>query len=210
MKQNNNGAKSASSRQQNTAAAAGKRQTKNKSEDLMKLFQEELKDIYGAEKQLSEALPEVIEAVENTDLKEAFTDHLAETKEHAKRIEKVFSMLSIDREEKKCKAMEGLIQEAKDIIKEFEAGSVRDCALIIGAQKIEHYEIATYGSLCELAEVLGKHRVSNILDTTLEEEENADRNLTALAEMVNDEAMETIEDAGEAVEETNTVETAST
>jgi ferritin-like metal-binding protein YciE len=153
------------------------------------VFETELKDIYNAEKQLVKAIPEMAEAASSEDLKQAFEDHLEETKEHVKRIEKAFSILGIDREEETCEAMEGLIKEGKEIIDEFEEGEVRDCALIIGAQKIEHYEIAAYGSLCELAEVMGKHRVADLLDETLEEEENADKKLTEVAEMVNDGAI---------------------
>lgn len=162
-------------------------------ESLKRVFEEELKDIYGAEKQLIAALPEMAKAANSEELKQAFEDHLEETKEHAKRIEKIFGLLSLDREAKKCKAMAGLIEEGKDIIKDFEKGSVRDSALIIGAQKIEHYEIAAYGSLCELAEVMGKHQIANILDTTLEEEEETDSLLTSIAETVNDNAMNDIE-----------------
>ncbi len=170
-----------------TTKETGKTSQKN-SESLRKVFEEELKDIYGAEKQLIIALPEMAREAHTEELKQAFEDHLEETKEHAKRIEKIFGLLSLDREAKKCKAMAGLIEEGKDIIKDFEKGSARDSALIIGAQKIEHYEIAAYGSLCELAEVMGKHQIANILDTTLEEEEEADSLLTSISETVNDNA----------------------
>jgi ferritin-like metal-binding protein YciE len=186
------------SQKEKSAGAAG-------NEGLMKVFEEELKDIYGAEKQLMTALPEMMEAAKSEDLKQAFEEHLEQTKEQAKRIEQIFSMLSIDREAKKCKAMAGLIEEGKDIIKDFEKGSVRDSALIIGAQKIEHYEIAAYGSLCELAEVLGKHKVANLLDITLEEEEETDSLLTKIAESVNDCALE---DSGNNESDENETKTA--
>jgi ferritin-like metal-binding protein YciE len=165
---------------------------KNSVKTIKDVFEEELKDIYGAEKQLLKALPEVINAAKSDELKEVVSDHLEQTKEQVKRIEKIFGMLGIDREEKKCEAMEGLIEEAKTIINEFEEGNARDCALIIGSQKIEHYEIAAYGSLCELAEVLGKHKVAELFDETLEEEEMADQLLTQVAEKVNDSALEEI------------------
>jgi ferritin-like metal-binding protein YciE len=158
------------------------------------VFEEELKDIYWAEKYLVKSLPKVIKAAYSEELKDAITDHLEETKEQVKRIEKIFSMLGLDREAKKCEAMEGLVQEAESIIEEFEEGDVRDCALIIGSQKIEHYEIAAYGSLCELAEVMGKHRVAEMLDESLEEEEGADSLLTEIAEVVNDNALENSEE----------------
>jgi ferritin-like metal-binding protein YciE len=156
---------------------------------LAKVFEEELKDIYGAEMQLTEALPKVAEAASHPKLKKAVTHHLAQTKKQIERLDKVFSLLSIEKEEKKCKAMAGLIEEGEEIIKNFEQGAVRDAALIIGSQKIEHYEIAAYGSLCELAEVMGKTRVADLLDKTLEEEEKTDTLLTNIAELVNDLAM---------------------
>jgi ferritin-like metal-binding protein YciE len=157
---------------------------------LKDVFEHELQDIYGAEKQLIAALPKMMQAAYSEELQMAIQDHLEETKEQAKRLERIFERLGFDRKAKKCVAMEGLIEEGEKIIQEFEEGNVRDCALIIGAQKIEHYEIAAYGSLCELAEVLGLHSVGDLLDTTLEEEENADMMLTQIAEETNDMAME--------------------
>jgi ferritin-like metal-binding protein YciE len=157
---------------------------------LQNVFEELLKDIYGAEKMILKGLPKMIEAAQNEELQEAFQTHLDETKEQVQRLERVFSMLSINRQAKNCPAMEGLIEEGNEVIEDFEEGNVRDSALIIAAQKIEHYEMAAYGSLCELAEVMGLHKVADLLDTTLEEEEETDKLLTEIAENVNDEAME--------------------
>lgn len=158
---------------------------------LEDLFEDELKDIYNAEQQLLKALPEMVEASYSEDLQNAFNKHLEQTKRHVERIEKIFTRLRIDKDdENNCEAMEGLIKESKEIIEKFEKSPVRDSALIIGAQKIEHYEIASYGSLCELADVLGYSKVVEILDRTLEEEEMTDKNLTHIAQDVNDEAYE--------------------
>jgi ferritin-like metal-binding protein YciE len=161
---------------------------------LQSVFEELLKDTYGAEKQIVKALPNLVEAAMSEELQQAFEDHLEQTKEQVTRLEQIFSMLGINRMAKECKAMQGLLEEGDEVIENFEEGTVRDCALIVAAQKVEHYEIAAYGSLCELAEVLGLHRVADILDTTLEEEEETDQLLTSIAETVNDQAMEESEE----------------
>jgi ferritin-like metal-binding protein YciE len=171
---------------------------KGKSKTLRQLLEEGLKDIYNAEKQLIEALPEMAQAAYHEELQDAFTIHLEQTKKQKERLEKIFMRLRMDiEEEETCKAMEGLIEESQKIIEEYEPSPVRDAALIIGAQKIEHYEIASYGSLNELAEVLGYHKVADVLDRTLEEEEDTDLLLTEIAQEVNDEAMEMSDEEGE-------------
>ncbi|HZY81445.1 MAG TPA: DUF892 family protein [Cyclobacteriaceae bacterium] len=158
---------------------------------LHTLLETGLKDIYSAEKQLVEALPEVIQAVDDEELEEAVTNHLEQTKKHVQRLEKVFERLGLQKEsEEKCKAMEGLVEESKKVIQEFQRGPVRDAALIIGCQKIEHYEIASYGSLCELADVLEEERIGDLLGRTLEEEEDTDELLSEIAQDVNDQAAE--------------------
>lgn len=163
-------------------------QTKN-GKDLHSLLEDGLKDIYAAEKLLVDALPEIAQAVDNEELEEAITYHLEQTKKHVSRLDKVMERMGISKTNvTKCEAMEGLIQEGKKVIREFERGPVRDAALIIGAQKIEHYEIASYGSLCELADVLEDDRTNDILSRTLEEEEEADEVLSDIAQNVNDEA----------------------
>jgi ferritin-like metal-binding protein YciE len=157
---------------------------------IKELFIKGLKDIYNAEQQLVEALPEMSEAAYNEQLQDAFMDHREETMRQAKRIEKICSRLNIDLSDAEtCKAMEGLIEEGQEIIKDFKEGAVRDAALIIGAQKIEHYEIAAYGSLRTIAEVMGLYEISDMLDRTLEEEERTDMLLTEIAEEINDAAL---------------------
>jgi len=166
--------------------------TKGKSgkDSLKKIFEELLQDTYSAEQQLIKALPELAKAAQNEDLQDAFEDHLQQTKRQAERLEKVFSRLQIDKNGEKCKAMEGLVEEAQKIIKEHEDGVTRDVALIIAAQKVEHYEIAAYGSLVELADVLGLDNIADVLERTLNEEKEADDLLSEIAQDVNDEAYE--------------------
>ncbi len=182
-----NGSTSNGSSSKNGSSKSGKKPEKT----LEDLFEAELKDTYSAEKQLVEALPEMAKAADSEDLQDAFEKHLQETKRQVERIEKIFDRLDIDKdEEEKCAAMEGLIKEGKHIIREFDRSPVRDSALIIAAQKVEHYEIASYGSLCELADVLGYSNIADILGRSLQEEEKTDKDLTALAMDVNDEACE--------------------
>ena len=150
---------------------------------LEKFFIEQLKDIYYAEQQLLKAIPKMENAATTEELKEAFNDHLHQTQKHVKRLEKVFKMIGKKAEGKKCEAIEGLIKEADTIISETKENSMtRDAALIIAAQKVEHYEIATYGGLVQLALTMDLDDVSDILDTTLMEEEETDYLLTDIAE----------------------------
>lgn len=174
---------SSTSRSQNSSS--------QKEQTLDGLFKDGLKDIYSAETQLIDALPKMAKAAFSEELQDAFTKHLEETKRHVERLEKIFNRLEIDKSEvEACKAMEGLIEEGNKIIEDYEEGHVRDSALIIGAQKVEHYEIASYGSLCELADVLRYPQIKNILGRTLDEEEMTDEDLTSLAQEINDEAYE--------------------
>ncbi|MES2566703.1 MAG: ferritin-like domain-containing protein [Bacteroidota bacterium] len=162
-----------------------------KKQSLESIFKDGLKDIYSAETQLVDALPKMVKAAYSEELQDAFTKHLEETKRHVERLEKVFNRLEMEKSEvETCKAMEGLIKEADKLIEEYEEGPVKDSALIIAAQKVEHYEIASYGSLCELADVLRYPQIKNILGRTLDEEEITDQDLTDLAQSVNDEAYE--------------------
>jgi len=177
-----------------TNGSSSKKGEDKKEKTLECVFKNGLKSIYSAETQLIEALPDMAKAADSEDLQDAINKHLQETKRHAERLEKIFSKLSIDKNEvKKCHTMESMINEGKKIIEEFEEGPVRDAALIIAAQKVEHHEIASYGSLCELADVLGYHKICDILDRTLEEEEDTDKGLTHIAKHINDEAFELIE-----------------
>jgi ferritin-like metal-binding protein YciE len=169
---------------------AAKTNGKSQVTTLDNLLEDGLKDIYSAEMQLLEALPEMAEAAYNEDLQDAFHHHYEQTKRHVERLDKVFARLNVEPGEENCEAMEGLIQEGKEIIEKYEEGPVRDSALIIAAQKVEHYEIASYGSLCELCDVLGYHRLGELLGRTLDEEESTDNELTHIAISVNDEACE--------------------
>ena len=159
---------------------------------LEKFFLAQLKDIYYAENQLLKAIPTMEEAATTDELKEAFNDHLHETQKQVKRLEKAFESMDKKAEGEKCEAIEGIIREVNNIISETKEGSMtRDAALIMAAQKVEHYEIATYGGLVQLAITIGRHEVSQLLDKTLMEEEDTDRKLTYIAESnINIEAEE--------------------
>jgi ferritin-like metal-binding protein YciE len=145
------------------------------------LLIDELRDIYHAEKQLVKALPKMAKAAKAAKLRQAFEDHLGETKGQVERLERVFEQLDTRSSGKRCEAMEGLIEEAKEMIEEIKTPEVLDCALIAGAQKVEHYEIASYGSVSALAEALGENEVKQLLDETLNEEKAADQKLNKLA-----------------------------
>ena len=150
---------------------------------LEKFIIDVLKDIYWAEKALLKALPKMDKAATTEELKSAFQDHLEATREHVERLEKAFEMMGKKAQGKKCDAMEGLIKESESIIEETEKGSMtRDVALIMAAQKVEHYEIATYGGLVQLTNTMGLTEVSQLLDQTLQEEKEADELLTSIAE----------------------------
>lgn len=149
---------------------------------LEDLFVHELSDIYSAEKQLAKALPRLARAAENPDLEAAFTAHLEETHGQIERIDQVVDQLGIKLKRIKCAAMEGLVEEGKEVIEEIEKGPVRDAALIGGAQKVEHYEIASYGTLCALGKQLGHTQAVKLLKETLAEEKATDEKLTLLAE----------------------------
>jgi ferritin-like metal-binding protein YciE len=150
---------------------------------LEKFFFDQLKDIYYAEQKIAQPLPKMQEAATTDELKEAFEDHLFLTQRHIKRLEKVFESLGKKPEGKRCDAIEGIIKEAGTIIAETEEGTLtRDAALIIAAQKVEHYEIATYGGLLQLAITMGLYGAAEFLDRTLIEEEDTDWLLTDIAE----------------------------
>ena len=156
------------------------------------LFIHELSDIYSAEKQITKALPKLARASSNPKLAKAFEAHLEETNGQIERIDQVVEMLDIKLKRIKCVAMEGLIEEGKEMIESIEMGPLRDAALIGGAQKVEHYEIACYGTLCALAKQLGHTDAIKLLKATLEEEKATDEKLTMIAEQGgNQEAAET-------------------
>jgi ferritin-like metal-binding protein YciE len=151
-------------------------------DSLQTLFEKELKDLYNAEKQLVTALPRIAKAATAPDLRDAITSHLRETQGHVTRLERIFKSLDLPARGKKCKGMEGLIEEGKEILEEDGEGEVIDAALISAAQRVEHYEIAAYGCLITYAETLGHDDAAGLLKQTLSEEEAADEKLTQLAE----------------------------
>jgi ferritin-like metal-binding protein YciE len=151
-------------------------------ENFKSLMIEALQDAYSAETQLVEALPQMAEAAQSPTLRQAFEDHLAQTKTHVERLERAAEMLDADPEGEECEAMEGLTAEAEEIMDDHDEGPVRDAALIGAAQKVEHYEIATYGTLCAMAKAAGMQEVADLLGQTLAEEKAADEKLTMLAE----------------------------
>ena len=168
-----------------TKKTATKTATKTKDDKTMlkELFLDELKDIYWAEKHITKALPKMIKGATSTELANAFQEHLTQTEGQIGRLEQAFQMLGIAAKGKKCEAMDGLVREGQTVMEDTERGSAtRDAALIISAQKIEHYEIAAYGSLAQLAKTIGLNDVANLLQQTLQEEKQTDEKLTQLAE----------------------------
>jgi ferritin-like metal-binding protein YciE len=158
---------------------------------LMKLFEDELKDIYWAEKALTKGIPKMIENASSEELVAALTNHLKETELHVDRLEKVFESYGQKAEAEKCEAMEGLLAEAEEMMEECESGVMCDAGIISVAQKIEHYEIASYGTLRQFAETLGLIEAAALLQDTLEEEKNTDKILTQVAiNTINVEAAE--------------------
>lgn len=166
-----------------------------KLDTLKKLYVEELRDIYNAEQQLVKALPKMAKAASAEELREAFQDHLEETKTHVERIEEIFSSMDESAKGKTCHGMKGLIEEGSGILEEKGEESVLDAGIIAAAQKVEHYEIAAYGTLRTWAELLGENEAADLLQQTLDEEGEADKRLNELAEeMVNPEALSEVEE----------------
>jgi len=157
--------------------------------ELHELFLDELKDILDAEYQLTKALPKMAQAAESEELRGAFESHLSETENHIARLEKAFQSLGETGSRKKCKAMQGLLKEGDEMMKEMKDSSALDASLIASAQKVEHYEIASYGSVIAWAEQMGHNEAGELLKETLEEEKAADQKLTTIAEnSANEEA----------------------
>jgi len=168
----------AKSKKPQTKTAAAKGNSK-----LEEFFTDSLKDIYWAEKHLTKALPKMKKAATTEELKSAIEEHIAQTEQHVSRLEQVFELMGKKAQAKKCDAMEGLIKEGESIVEKTEEGTMtRDVAIIIAAQKVEHYEIATYGGLVQLAKTMGMDEAADILGQTLEEEKQTDRGLTEIAE----------------------------
>jgi ferritin-like metal-binding protein YciE len=160
-----------------------------KMKSLDDLLHHELKDLYSAEKQLTKALPKMVKAASSEDLKAAFEEHLEVTEQQLQRLEEIFERLELSSRGAKCPAMEGLIEEGKELIEEDMDEQVRDAALIGAAQRVEHYEIAAYGTARTFAERLGHGEIAQILQQTLDEEKEADEKLTHIAmQHVNEQA----------------------
>ncbi|MBX3444377.1 MAG: ferritin-like domain-containing protein [Planctomyces sp.] len=151
-------------------------------ETLLNLFETELKDVYSAEKQLVRALPKMARGASSDELRAGFEEHLEQTKTHVERIEKVFQILDRTPRAKTCEAMKGLLEEGSEVLEEDAEPDVKDAALIAAAQKVEHYEIATYGTLVAWARHLGLSKAETLLQKTLDEEKETDVRLTKLAE----------------------------
>lgn len=175
-------------------AKKGNAKSGMQSSQLMKLFEDELKDIYWAEKALTRAIPKMIKNSTSQELIDALTKHLGETEKQVNRVEKVFESIGKKAVAVKCEAMDGLIKEAEEIMEECEEGAMCDAGIISAAQKVEHYEIASYGTLRQFAETIGLAEAVKLLQATLDEEKAADAKLTEVAvSAINVEAAETEE-----------------
>jgi ferritin-like metal-binding protein YciE len=158
---------------------------KGKVTTLHEIFLEQIRDLYSAEQQLTKALPQMAEAAHDSTLKKGFKTHLKETEGHVKRLEKIFKKLGEDPSGKTCKAMEGLVKEGKETINEDASPAVKDAALIAAAQRVEHYEMAGYGTVKTFASLMGHREAAQILGLTLKEETLTDKKLTAASKKVN-------------------------
>jgi ferritin-like metal-binding protein YciE len=156
---------------------------------LQELYVEELKDLYNAENQLVKALPKLAKAAASEELRDGFEVHLEQTKEHVARLEQIFEMLDESPKGKKCAGMEGLVEEGSEVLKEDLEGAVLDAALIGAAQRVEHYEIAAYGTVIAFAETLGENDHVSLLEATLSEEKETDEKLTELSKQINQQAL---------------------
>jgi ferritin-like metal-binding protein YciE len=154
----------------------------SKMQTLEDLYTDMLKDLYSAEKQLVKALPKMAKSAQSSDLRQAFQDHLKQTEGHVDRIERIFSDLGGSPRGKKCVGMEGLVEEGNELLQEDVEPDVLDAGLIAAAQKVEHYEIASYGTVRTWAERLGYHNAAQLLQQTLDEEGEANKKLTQIAE----------------------------
>ncbi len=166
-----------------TNGASSSLHAEDQKSQLEKFFHDELKDIYWAEKHLTKSLPKMQKAATTDQLQQAIEEHTAQTEEHVARLEQVFELLGKKPQAKKCDAMEGLVKEGESVVEDTEDGSMtRDVGIIVSAQKVEHYEIAAYGGLVQLAKTMGQDEIAGILEQTLQEEKEADELLTQIAE----------------------------
>jgi ferritin-like metal-binding protein YciE len=161
-----------------------------RSEGLRELYVDELKDLYSAENQLIKALPKMAKAASSEELRQGFEEHLEQTKGQVQRLEKIFELLDESPKGKKCVGMEGLVKEGAEVMEEEFEDSVMDAALIGAAQRVEHYEIAAYGTAREFAKILGETQHASLLEETLQEEKETDEKLNELAREINAEANE--------------------
>jgi ferritin-like metal-binding protein YciE len=159
-------------------------------ENLRDLFLEQLKDIYDAEHRITKALPKMARDATSEELSSAFEDHLSQTQEHVTRLEQIFKIVGESASKKTCKAAVGLLQEGEELMNEDAPESVKDAALIAAAQKVEHYEMATYGCLRDWAQLLGLGEAADLLQETLDEEGETDKKLTEIAQSLNVEAID--------------------
>jgi ferritin-like metal-binding protein YciE len=179
---------SSSNRSTTTRRSTSQRQRTQQGEEqnegsgLHELFLEELADIYNAEQQLTKALPKMAKAAQSEELRMAFEEHLGQTEEQISRLDQVFESLGETPRRKTCKAMQGLVEEGSEVMQEHKGSPEIDAALIAAAQKVEHYEIASYGTLCTWAEQMGHDQALELLKETIDEEETTDERLTELAE----------------------------
>jgi len=160
-----------------------------KLESLHELYTKELHDMYDAENQIVKALPKLVESSKSTQLRNALSQHLEQTRGHVQRLERILRMHNEDVKGEKCKGLEGIIDEGKDIIKHDENPDARDAGIVAGAQKVEHYEMASYGSLRTWAQQMGHTEAAQLLQQTLDEEKEADKKLTEIAQQLNVEAV---------------------
>jgi ferritin-like metal-binding protein YciE len=165
---------------------------------LRELYVEQLRDLYDAENQLIKALPRMAKEATSDELRQGIEEHLEQTREHAERLEEIFEQLGEKAKGKKCKGMQGLLEEGKDTLDEDMEEDTKDAAIIAAAQRVEHYEISGYGTARTYANLLGEDKAAELLEETLEEEKETDQKLTQLAEEIN---LEAAEEEGEGEEE---------
>jgi ferritin-like metal-binding protein YciE len=170
---------------------------------LRELYIDELRDLYNAETQLTKALPKMAKASSNSELRQAFEEHLRQTSEHVSRLEQIFDNLEEKPTGKKCLGMEGLVKEGAETMREDYEDPVMDAAIIGAAQRVEHYEIAGYGTVRDMAKLLGEDDHVSLLEQTLEEEKETDQKLTELAEQINPQAQQAGEGGTEESESEN-------
>jgi ferritin-like metal-binding protein YciE len=157
-------------------------------ETMQELLIDELKDLYSAEKQIVRALPKLAKAASSPELQQALLNHLEETKGQVERLEKISEIVGKKLTGKTCSGMKGVLEEGSEVLEDTDKGTVRDAALIAASQRVEHYEMAGYGSAREFAKLLGHKEIASLLDETLAEEKNADKKLTGISQQINAEA----------------------